>query len=143
MIRSLLVVAFFCLFSFCQRKRDIIYCSQTLVSQNLDTLYLQVGYWGINGNNRLFVISGDTNRLYHKNDYDLERDYVFKGDFPIFIKHEGDSIFVYTYLKALEPTIFNSQFNVKQIEIDNKQSLVLRRDESFINVDKVCKTKID
>lgn len=118
-----------------------IHCNMNISIMDKD-IYLKRLNWGVNGNSRLFVISTNNEKLKNINDYDMDKEYVFKGDIPIYIRTYEDTLIVYTYMMTKPPAIFESNIIVKQVEITNRENMLFIDNPSYININKLCEGDI-
>lgn len=112
-------------------------CIHILHKMNEKNIYIHKWNWGINGNSQLVAIS--CTKLKNKSEVRKDRDILYEGYYPIFIKLKGDSLLIYTYKKTNKPASYNLvNVPVRQIEIDNTDNMKLRVDISYINLEKIC-----
>lgn len=102
-----------------------------------ESIFVYKWNWGVNGNSQLIAIS--TAELRSKEEIDLERDYIYEGEYPIFLKTQNDSLLIYTYKKANMPSNkILANIPIEQFEIDNLTNMRLREDTSYINLERIC-----
>lgn len=83
-----------------------------------------------NTENKLFIINKYRGLDYQKSYLSLNKNadknnsYVYDS-YPIFIDKKLDTVFVYTYKKAIKPIKFESNIKIKQIELNNKSMMNL------------------
>ena len=113
-------------------------CNQEILSKDERTgLFVNKWNWGVNGNSQMVAISNK--KLSSQNDIEKDRDYVFDGAFPLFVKLESDTLFIYTYKLADEPTQpLLRGISVVQIEIANPENMRLRSDTTVLNIERIC-----
>ncbi len=108
-----------------------------LYQVNNERLYVKSVYWGLNGNSRTVKISQNKNPIVPHETL-TTTDITYDGYFPIYLKVEKDTLFIYTYVLATIPKRFRSNIKIKQIEISNKENMMFINDKKYIDVDKIC-----
>ena len=132
-MKNLLLTIFILANSSCVESKEDT-CIYQIKNENL---YVKSVYWGINGNSRMVTVSLNKNSILPFEEQQ-ETDIVYSGYFPIYLKLEKDTLFIYTYVLTKIPKNFHSVIKIKQIEIGNKENMMFMNDKNYIDIDKIC-----
>jgi len=73
---------------------------------NNEKLYVKSVYWGLNGNSRTVKLSKNKKPIVPHEPL-TTTDITYDGYFPIYLKAEKDTLFIYTYVLATIPKILS------------------------------------
>lgn len=105
---------------------------------NNSNIYVNKWNWGVNGNSQVIAISDK--KLTSVEGINKSRDYVYEGEFPIFLKMENDTLYISTFKKAeRRAESVMKGIVIIETEINNLQNMRLRSDSSYLDLAQVCK----
>ena len=115
-ILAILVLVFYLFFDFNDELEEQKELTELFKNSDLkESLYISTKFRGLNYQKSYLSSSKNT---------DENNSYVYNSH-PIFIGKKSDTIFVYTYVKAVAPTNFNAKTIIKQVKLDNKSMMNL------------------
>lgn len=96
------------------RKESIV-----VFAESQDTIYIQAANWGLTGDHIQIVISGQS---MNGRGLNTATDYVYYEP-TIFYKKDKDTIITYSLSKAIEPSNFGPDINVRQVILKGTEEM--------------------
>ncbi|MDJ1501262.1 hypothetical protein [Xanthocytophaga agilis] len=113
-------------------------CDKVIYSNDrLDSIFVKKLDWGVNENSRFFAIS-HAKYSDDVSEYNVEKDFMYEGDFPIYYVLSQDTLYMYTGKLAKSPPDFQSDIIVKQIELTTRQDERLFQNKIYTSVADLC-----